>query len=69
MNTRTYELYLDKNLWRIRWQGGGQMPNALNSGYSSKRDAEWAIEVYEAKKKPSRKAERKVKDGTSENTA
>ena len=67
---KQYQLKLDKNLWVISWIGGGQMPAELKGGFSTKKDAEWAISVYEAKKKPSRKAERKVvKDCIDEGTA
>lgn len=67
MNAKQYKLKLDKNLWVIHWEGGGQMPAELKGGFSTQKDAEWAISVYEAKRKPSRKSERKVvRDGTDE---
>jgi|DEB0MinimDraft_6_1074348.scaffolds.fasta_scaffold00195_8 hypothetical protein len=68
MNAKDYKLVLDKNLWYIKFEGGGQLSKELSGGYSRQADAKWAIECYEAKKKPSRKAERKVKDGQSKNT-
>lgn len=69
MISKSYVLYLDKNLWKIKFEGGGQLSEALTGSYTSKGDAEWAIAIYEASKKPSRKADRKVKDGQSEDTA
>lgn len=69
MSIKSYSLYLDKNLWKIKFEGGGQLSKELSGGYSSQRDAEWAISIYEAKKKPCRKADRKVTNGQSEDTA
>lgn len=66
MTPKNYILYLDKNLWKIKLQGGGQLSKELSGGYSTKKDAEWAVSCYEANKKPSRKADRKVKNGESE---
>lgn len=66
---KDYVLYLERNLWKVKLEGGGQLSKELAGGYSTKKEAEWAISNYEAKKKPSRKADRKVKDGTSEDAA
>jgi hypothetical protein len=67
-NNRDYVLYLDKTLWRIKLEGGGQLSKELSGLYSTPKDAELAIKNYEAKKKPCRKADRKVKNGESKDT-
>lgn len=69
MSTKNYILYLDKNLWKIKLEGGGQLSMELSGGYSTQRDAHLAISNYEAKKKPSRQANRKVKNGESEDAS
>lgn len=66
---KDYILYLDKNLWRIKLEGGGQLSRELSGGYSTQKEAQWAINNYEAKKKPSRQANRKVKNGESEDAS
>ena len=68
MNAKDYKLVLDKNLWYIKFEGGGQLAAELSGGYTRQKEAEWAIECYEAARKPSRKAERKVTNGKSKNT-
>lgn len=65
MSSKSYTLFLENNLWRIKFEGGGQLAKQLSGGYTHRKDAEWAIECYEATKKPSRKAERKVKNEQS----
>lgn len=65
MNHKDYKLVLDGSLWHIKFENGGQLAGALSGGFTSQKDAMWAIECYEATKKPSRKADRKVKNGAS----
>ena len=65
MNPKDYKLVLDGNMWRIKFENGGQLASALSGSYTSQKDAIWAIECYEANKKPSRQAERKVSNGQS----
>ena len=35
-------------LWEIKFEGGGQIPNALTGLYTSKRDAEQAIARFQS---------------------
>jgi hypothetical protein len=63
MSAKDYTIFLDKNLWYIKFEGGGQMSTELSGGYTHQKDALWAIECYEANRKPSRKADRKVNNG------
>lgn len=57
-------------LIRIKWEGGGQMPKALSGLYTNRAELEASVAAYEAAKKPSRQAERKVKeDGKKQDTA
>lgn len=69
MNHKDYKLVLDGSLWRIKFENGGQLAGALSGSYTSQKDAIWAIECYEATKKPSRQANRKVNNVKSKDTA
>lgn len=69
MIAKNYKLILNGNLWYVKFEGGGQLSKELSGGYTSQKEAEWAISNYEAKKKPSRKANRKVNNGESQDTA
>lgn len=66
---KTYRILRDKSLWRIEWEGGGQMTSELKGLYTSEKHAKQAIERYEASKVTARKAKRGVKNVESESTA
>jgi hypothetical protein len=65
---KDYVLYLERSLWKIKLEGGGQLAAELSGSYTSQKDAHLAINNYEAKKKPCRQANRKVKNGESKDT-
>lgn len=68
MSDKAYRLVPDGSLIRIEWEGGGQLAKELSGLYTSRREAQFAIDSYEAKKIPSRQAAkgREVKDGTEQ---
>lgn len=57
---KSYKIEHKGNCVAIRWEGGGQLPEALGGLYTSVLEAEKAINVYEKNKKQN-KAERTVK--------
>ena len=66
--TKDYILERSFNIFKIKLEGGGQLSKELSGDYSSVREAEIAIQDYESKKKPSRKAQRGVVNGETEST-
>lgn len=66
MSTKTYSIVSSGRLYKIKWEGGGQLSTSLSGLYTSPKDASLAITRYESSKKPSRKANRGVKNGTTE---
>ena len=67
---KSYRLVRDVNLYRIEWEGGGQLPKALSGRYTSAKEANKAITEYEDNKQNNRKATREVKvNGTDKGTA
>lgn len=72
MSGKTYRLESDRNLVRIVWEGGGQIPKQLKGLWPSHNAAKREIALYEAnvKRKPAAKGKtRKVKNGSTEDNS
>lgn len=67
--SKEYRVVKSGRLYKIEWEGGGQMAKALSGEYTSPAECHRAVAEYEKTKKPSRKAKRGVKNATDESTA
>jgi hypothetical protein len=64
--TKQYKLIPVKNLYKIVWEGGGEIPKALKGLWPSQRRAKAAITLYETnakRKTTASQKKREVKDG------
>lgn len=49
---KEFRIYSDGFLFKMYWEGGGEMPAALKGSYTSYREAVRAGERYKANRKP-----------------
>lgn len=64
-DVRTYNIYKEVGVYKIKWEGGGELSPYLRGSYTSPKEAEYAISVYEAARPQKiRQAKRGVKNVT-----
>lgn len=67
--SKAYRIVKSGRLFKVEWEGGGQMAKALSGEYTSPAECHRAVASYEKTKRPDRKAKRGVNNATNKGTA
>lgn len=49
---KEFKIFSEGFLFKLKWEGGGEMPVSLQGSYTSYREAVRAGEIYKANRKP-----------------